>query len=34
MWYVIQVMTGKEDAIAGNLKEQGIKALVPKERCV
>lgn len=31
MWYVIQVMTGKEDAIAGNLKEQGIKALVPKE---
>lgn len=31
MWYVIQVMTGKEDAIARNLKEQGIKALVPKE---
>lgn len=29
--YVIQVMTGKEDAIAGKLKEQGIRALVPKE---
>ena len=23
MWYVIQVMTGKEDDIAGKLKEQG-----------
>ena len=31
MWYVIQVMTGKEDDIAGKLKEQGIKTLVPKE---
>ncbi len=31
MWYVIQVMTGKENDIAGKLKEQGIKALVPKE---
>lgn len=31
MWYVIQVMTGKEDNIAGKLKEQGIRALVPKE---
>lgn len=31
MWYVIQVMTGKEDSIARKLKEQGIKALVPKE---
>ena len=31
MWYVIQVMTGKEDDIAGKLKEQGIRALVPKE---
>lgn len=29
--YVIQVMTGKEDAIAGKLREQGIRALVPKE---
>ena len=26
MWYVIQVMTGKEDDIAGKLKEQGIRA--------
>ena len=24
-------MTGKEDDIAGKLKEQGIRALVPKE---
>ena len=24
MWYVIQVMTGKEDDIAGKLKEQSI----------
>lgn len=31
MWYVIQVMTGKEDDIAGKLKEQGIRALIPKE---
>lgn len=31
MWYVIQVMTGKEADIAGKLKEQGIRALVPKE---
>ena len=31
MWYVIQVMTGKENDIAGKLKEQGIRALVPKE---
>lgn len=31
MWYVIQVMTGKEDDVAGNLKEYGIRALVPKE---
>lgn len=31
MWYVIQVMTGKEDDIAWKLNEQGIKALVPKE---
>lgn len=31
MWYVIQTMTGREDDVAGNLKEQGIKALVPKE---
>lgn len=31
MWYVIQVMTGKEGDIAGKLKEQGIRALVPKE---
>lgn len=31
MWYVIQVMTGKENDIAGKLNEQGIKALVPKE---
>lgn len=31
MWYVIQVMTGKEDEIATKLREQGIKALVPKE---
>lgn len=31
MWYVIQVMTGKEDDVAGKLKEQGIRALVPKE---
>lgn len=31
MWYVIQVMTGKENDIAGKLKELGIKALVPKE---
>lgn len=30
-WYVIQVMTGKEDDIAGKLKEHGIRALVPKE---
>ena len=31
MWYAIQVMTGKEDNIAGKLKKQGIRALVPKE---
>jgi len=31
MWYVIQVMTGKEEEIAGQLKEKGIRALVPKE---
>lgn len=31
MWYVIQVMTGSEDVVAGKLKEQGIKALIPKE---
>lgn len=31
MWYVIQVITGKEDDIAEKLKEQGIRALVPKE---
>lgn len=31
MWYVIQVMTGKEEDIAGKLREQGIRALVPKE---
>jgi transcriptional antiterminator NusG len=31
MWYVIQVMTGKEDDTAGKLREQGIRALVPKE---
>ncbi|MCD7812124.1 MAG: hypothetical protein LUG91_09820 [Ruminococcus sp.] len=31
MWYVIQVTTGKEDDIAGNLKGKGIRALVPKE---
>lgn len=31
MLYVIQVMTGKEDDIAGTLKEQGIRALIPKE---
>lgn len=31
MWYVIQVMTGKEIDIAGKLKEQGIKALVPRD---
>lgn len=31
MWYVIQVMTGKESDIAAELKEKGIKALVPKE---
>lgn len=29
--YVIQVMTGSEDAIARKLKEHGIRALVPKE---
>lgn len=31
MWYVVQVITGKENDIAGSLIEQGIKALVPKE---
>lgn len=31
MWYVIQVMTGKETDIARELKKQGIRALVPKE---
>lgn len=31
MWYVIQVMTGKEDDIAGELNRQNIRALVPKE---
>lgn len=31
MWYVIQVMTGKENDIAGKLRECNIKALVPKE---
>lgn len=31
MWYVIQVMTGREDEIAVKLKKQGIRALVPKE---
>lgn len=29
--YVIQVMTGQEEAIAGKLNDQGIRALVPKE---
>lgn len=29
--YVIQVLTGKENDIAGKLKEFGIRALVPKE---
>ncbi len=31
MWYVVQVMTGREDGIAGKLREQGVRALVPKE---
>lgn len=31
MWYVIQVMAGSEDTVAMKLKEQGIRALVPKE---
>lgn len=31
MWYVIQVMSGKETDIARKLEEQGIRALVPKE---
>lgn len=31
MLYVIQVLTGKENDIAGKLKELGIKAYVPKE---
>lgn len=31
MLYVIQVQTGKENDIAGKLKELGIKAYVPKE---
>lgn len=31
MWYVIQVVSGKENDLAEKLKEQGIGALVPKE---
>lgn len=31
MWYVIQVTTGREMDIAGELKKQGIRALVPRE---
>lgn len=31
MWYVIQVMTGSETAIAEKLSGQGIRALVPRE---
>lgn len=31
MWYVIQVRTDKEMEIAESLKEQGIRALVPRE---
>ncbi len=31
MFYVIQVETGKELQIAGQLREHGIKALVPRE---
>ena len=31
MWYVIQVMTGKELEIAEKLREHGIRALVPRE---
>lgn len=31
MWYVVQVMTGREDGIAAALNRQGIRALVPKE---
>lgn len=34
MWYVIQVSTGKENDIAGKLKELNVKALVPKEKRV
>lgn len=31
MWYVIQVMTGREDEVAVQMNRQGIRALVPKE---
>ncbi len=31
MWYVIQVLTGSEVAIAEKLNRQGVRALVPRE---
>ena len=31
MWYVVQVMAGREDEAAAELGRQGIRALVPKE---
>ncbi len=31
MWYVIQVITGREKELASRLKEQGIGAFVPRE---
>ncbi len=31
MWYVVQVMTGRETELASRLKEQGISAFVPRE---
>ncbi len=31
MWYVIQVVTGKETEVAEGLRKQGTRALVPRE---
>ncbi|MCM1212924.1 MAG: hypothetical protein NC331_16680 [Lachnospiraceae bacterium] len=31
MWYVVQVMAGREDETAAALNRQGVRALVPKE---
>lgn len=30
-WYVLQVMTGKEESLKNHIQKQGIKAIVPKK---